>query len=47
MGVKMHSDRARNNKTVDICMELFFHTIVTTSCWLYTCQTVKFGLRGE
>ena len=28
MGVKMHSNRARINETVEICMELFFRTIV-------------------
>ena len=32
----MNPNRARINKTVEICMELFFRTIITTSCWLYT-----------
>ena len=34
VGVKIHSNRARINRTAEICMELFFRTIVTTSCWL-------------
>ena len=31
----MHFNCAKIIKTVEICMELFFRTIVTTSCWQY------------
>ena len=29
----MHFNLARINKTIGICTELFFRTIVATSCW--------------
>ena len=43
----MHSNRAIINKNVEICMELFFCTKVTTSSWLYTWELSSSNIKFE
>ena len=39
----MHSNLTRINKTVEICLELFLRTTVTTSCWELSNYSNKFA----